>query len=413
MVFQPSPPRRLFYWVKQEANSNKRRQKQVKVAILTSFFFHEVEEIQGRDRIIWGGGERYLYELCKLIQAQGHQVAVFQSLPQTLVDAQGHPCRVDSGNINKEFDGIPFICLPNTDNMWAFHANPQLNSRFNENAIYYDLSIYFITSLAWPYAVNPSISISHGIIWDYPYHDINNNKIDDQEEFRRRQLYGFTGPDVCVSVDSNVRKVMSAFSPGSERNIRIIYNFVDTEKFKPAPKTWDGIRVLYPRRLTMLRGCNEFIKASRELPQYEYTAVGQAADERLEKVMVLWGETTPNLRFIHKPMEGMEEVYQESDISIVPTKACEGLSLSLLESMSCGLPVITTPVGGLGDAVIDGYNALLFDPNHDNLADFIAYLAKHERLRRKFGKRNREIAKSFDIKLWREKWKKLIKSFVG
>jgi len=30
------------------------------------------------------------------------------------------------------------------------------------------------------------------------------------------------------------------------------------------------------------------------------------------------------------------------------------LSLSLLESMASGLPVITTPVGGLGDAVIDG-----------------------------------------------------------
>ena len=43
---------------------------------------------------------------------------------------------------------------------------------------------------------------------------------------------------------------------------------------------------------------------------------------------------------------------RNADISVVPTMASEGLSLSLLESMACGLPIVTTPVGGLGDAVI-------------------------------------------------------------
>jgi glycosyltransferase involved in cell wall biosynthesis len=57
-------------------------------------------------------------------------------------------------------------------------------------------------------------------------------------------------------------------------------------------------------------------------------------------------------------MEEMPKVYQQADIAVVPTRASEGLSLSLLESLSCGLPVVTTPVGGLGDAVIPNYNAL-------------------------------------------------------
>jgi len=110
-------------------------------------------------------------------------------------------------------------------------------------------------------------------------------------------------------------------------------------------------------------------------------------------------------------MDGMEEVYQQSDISVVPTKSTEGLSLSLLESMSCGLPIITTHAGGIGDAVIDGYNALVFDPHNDNLADYIHYLAQNEQLRKVMGERNREIAKCFDIKIWQRRWKQIIDQF--
>jgi hypothetical protein len=120
---------------------------------------------------------------------------------------------------------------------------------FNEIAgTYFDLRIYFATFCCWPHVVLPAISISHGIFWDYEYHLINTLNEIDRKEFFRRQLYGFTAPDVCVAVDSNVRKVIQAISPGDEQKIRVIYNFVDTEKFKPAPKTWDGIRVLYPRQ---------------------------------------------------------------------------------------------------------------------------------------------------------------------
>jgi len=384
----------------------------MKIAVLTSFFFHQLAEIHGQDRIIYGGAERVLINLCHLLQSEGHEVTVFQSLPQTVRDEQGRQVRVNCGQVAKEYAGIPIICLPDTDNAWAYSTNSKLNMIFNEMATFYDVAIYFATFLCWPHVVHPSISISHGIFWDYPEHAIRNSSKADREEFFRRQLYGFTAPDVCVSVDTNVRKVLAAMEPGSESRVHVIYNFVNTEVFKPAPKTWEGTRVLYPRRLTMLRGCNEFIKASRELPEYEFIAVGQAADEGLEKQVVAWGETTPNIRFVYKPMEGMEEVYQQADISVVPTRASEGLSLSLLESMACGLPIITTPVGGLGDAVIPNYNAIVYDPLHDDLSDAIRFLAENPDVRQKMGERNRQIAEeSFDIELWKARWRSILRMF--
>jgi glycosyltransferase involved in cell wall biosynthesis len=385
----------------------------MKIAVLTSYLYHNVKEIHGKDRIIWGGAERYMFELCKLLKEDGHDVVVYQSLPQTVRDENGVAKKVRCGQITKEFAGAQVVCLPDTEDGWQYSTNSKLNMVFNELAIFADLVVYFATFLCWPYVVNPAISISHGIFFDYPQHAIRSSSKADREEFFRRQLYGFTAPDVCVAVDSNVRKVLAALDPGSESRVRVIYNFVDTEKFKPAPKTWEGTRVLYPRRLTMLRGCNEFIKASRELPEYEFIAVGQAADEGLEKQVVAWGESTPNIRFVYKPMEGMEEVYQGADISVVPTRASEGLSLSLLESMACGLPIVTTPVGGLGDAVIPNYNAIIYDPLHDDLSDAIRFLAENPDICQKMGERNREIAEQcFDIKLWQEKWKNLLRRFA-
>ena len=108
----------------------------------------------------------------------------------------------------------------------------------------------------------------------------------------------------------------------------------------------------------------------------------------------------------------MPEVYNQADISLVPTISTEGLSLSLLESMASGLPVITTPVGGLGDAIIDNYNALIYDPNHDNICDYIQALAEDEETRLKMGKRNREIAvECFDIEIWKARWRNLLSQF--
>jgi len=382
----------------------------MKIAILSGPFFHDVKEakrtiegkiVQGEDKIIFGGAERLLIDLCELLISQGHMVTVYQPFQGITIP------------FVKKYKGIDFYMIPNNGG-WEYHTCTDLNWQFNELSTLADLRIYFATYLAWPNAISPCIAISHGIYWDnIQGNSIINNFTDEQrKEFFKRQMYCFSAPDVVVSVDSNVRKVLQATMPGSERKIQIIYNYVDTKKFAPVPKTWEGINILFPRRLTALRGSTEVTKAFINLPQYNFTLVGQAHDENAAKAFSDGHKNRKNVTFTHKPTDEMAEVYQTADIALVPTISTEGLSLSLLESMSCGLAVITTPVGGLGDACIHGYNCLIYDPNHENLDHYITVLAEDEETRLKFGKRNREIAvECFDIEIWKSHWLNLLRQF--
>lgn len=383
----------------------------MRIAILTSPFFHDCKEVtrtingksvKGKDKIIFGGAERYLMDLCHLLQSMNHIVTVYQ------------PFYGINTPFAKEYKGIKFVMIPNNGG-WEYSTCTDLNWQFNELSALDDMRIYFATFLAYPYAPSPCIAISHGIYWDnIQGNSIINNLTDEhRKEFFKRQLYGFTAPDVVVSVDSNVRKVIQAIQPGAEKRIQIIYNYVDTKKFTPAEKkNWEDINVLFPRRLTALRGSTEITRAFMRYPQYNFTLVGQAHDEKAEQAFVKAHSDRKNVKFVHKETDEMPEVYRQADISVIPTISCEGLSLSLLESMASGLPVITTPVGGLGDAVIHGYNAIVYDPNHEDLGQYIDYLAKNPDVREKFGKRNREIAvECFDIEIWRSKWKALINAF--
>jgi glycosyltransferase involved in cell wall biosynthesis len=60
----------------------------------------------------------------------------------------------------------------------------------------------------------------------------------------------------------------------------------------------------------------------------------------------------------------VEDWLRAADVFVFPTEN-EAFGLSLAEAMACGLPCVTTRVGGLRDFVIDGVNAHAVPPGDD------------------------------------------------
>jgi glycosyltransferase involved in cell wall biosynthesis len=91
--------------------------------------------------------------------------------------------------------------------------------------------------------------------------------------------------------------------------------------------------------------------------------------------------------------------YLQAASAFILTSHLEGLPISILEAMACGLPCIVTNVGGNAEAVKDQVTGLVIQPSSaDAAADAILYLANNPDRRAEMSGKAREVAsQSFDI----------------
>lgn len=108
------------------------------------------------------------------------------------------------------------------------------------------------------------------------------------------------------------------------------------------------------------------------------------------------------------------QLLSEANLFVLPSYH-EGLPMAILEALAAGLPVITTPVGGIPEVVRDGYNGFLIPPgNVETLADKLAVLASDAHLRKVMGQHSREIVeRELDVKPYVERLVTLYESITA
>jgi glycosyltransferase involved in cell wall biosynthesis len=81
-----------------------------------------------------------------------------------------------------------------------------------------------------------------------------------------------------------------------------------------------------------------------------------------------------------KSWDELPQYYENADIFVLPTYA-EGIPRVLLEAQAHGLPVVTTTVGGIPQAIRDGQNGILVPPGNAHLmANAIYRIVKNKSL---------------------------------
>ena len=117
------------------------------------------------------------------------------------------------------------------------------------------------------------------------------------------------------------------------------------------------------------------------------------------------------VRFLGQ-VRNVRAVMEGAAIFILPSLT-EGVSLTLLEAMASGLPVVATRVGGTPEVVVEGETGLLVPPSSpDELAQAILNLLQDSELRRQMGEKARQrIKQHFDIRQMIAKYENLYTGF--
>jgi glycosyltransferase involved in cell wall biosynthesis len=128
----------------------------------------------------------------------------------------------------------------------------------------------------------------------------------------------------------------------------------------PLRCTGDGgrkFKILFLARVEKEKGIYEALEAYRLLKErYPFVSLTIAGDGSHYSRTVQY---TRDQQFVDVSFTGYVEgkakceVFRQSDAYLFPSYS-EGLPLSVLEAMACGLPVVTSAVGGLRDFFEDG-----------------------------------------------------------
>ncbi len=136
---------------------------------------------------------------------------------------------------------------------------------------------------------------------------------------------------------------------------------------------------------------------SGPLPEAHLMLVGDGPDEEKLMEMVL-GMGIDNHVSFYPFTRQPDIVFERIDVTVLPSLYKEGLPNVLLESMSMGIPVVSTNLGGVPEVVTDGETGYMVDPgNSDQLADAIYTLwADSTAYKRMSGNARELMTESFD-----------------
>lgn len=156
----------------------------------------------------------------------------------------------------------------------------------------------------------------------------------------------------------------------------------------------DTLKVLFLSRLIRGKGIYETIKAFENLinDKLNVKLIITGSGEESDAIKLLVEHNDAITLTGH--VEGKEkiELYKNCTLYCLPSYS-EGLPTSVLEAMSFGKPVITTPVGGLKSFFQDGEMGFFVQPKDSNdLEEKLRILLKDQTLRKKIGEFNFDYA---------------------
>jgi len=176
------------------------------------------------------------------------------------------------------------------------------------------------------------------------------------------------------------------------REIRVIPNFVDPQKFRRLKRDREQRIVCHSSNFRPLKRIPDIIKAFSIVSQEincKLLLVGNGPERpKAEKIAKNLGISN-RVHFLGN-VKNVQEILGKSDLFLLPSED-ESFGLAALEAMSCEVPVVASNIGGLKELISHGVDGYLIEVGDaEALAQYSLKILQDPRLQGEFGKNARQ-----------------------
>lgn len=249
--------------------------------------------------------------------------------------------------------------------------------------------------------------------------------------FGLKKIIEKTDKFVCVS--SFIKQQLSNYLKIDENKFYILRNCVDEKIFntnidrndiveirKKYEINYNDFVIIFTGRIVPEKGVLELLKSIEIIDRnnIKIMIVGSALNAlqtktdyqlKIEKMIEKIKDKVLFTGFVD--YNEIPNLYKISDLAVIPSIWDDPAPLTIIESIMCGLPIITTNSGGIPEYV-NSNNAIVLDKNDDfieKLSIEIVRLIDDEKLRKKMSKESVTLSKKMNVKNYYENFEKIIK----
>ncbi len=192
-----------------------------------------------------------------------------------------------------------------------------------------------------------------------------------------------------------------------EKEIQVIYNFVDVNRFSRKPIDAfkkviapNGERILlHASNFRKIKRVEDVVKIFHQVNQKipsKLLFVGDGPERQTTEELSRTLGVYDNVRFVGK-QEQMEDILAIADLFLL-TSEYESFGLAALEAMAAGVPVVSTNAGGLGEIMIPGETGFMADVGDvETMSHQAMDILKKDDVLKKFKTHAAAHAKKYDI----------------
>ena len=236
---------------------------------------------------------------------------------------------------------------------------------------------------------------------------VHDKFIGEQSLKRRLNRFLMNKMDVILAVAQGQRDQLVTRQYIREDIVRVVYNGIDLDHFKPRVEREEQCRLLglnskapivgTVARLVHLKGVDVFLKAAeavlKKFPSTQFVVVGDGAEAHELKRMSQALGIAPSVRFLGSRGD-VADTARVFNVGVLSSRT-EGLPMAILEYMSLSVPVVATNVGGVSEMVGHGETGLLISEDDPSaLAGALEVLLSDPHKARKMGLRGRAKVES-------------------